>query len=83
MALAISQAENGSRRCDRVSPVNTNGSVDIGIFQINATAHRAKASIDQLKDCTINIKIAKQIFDRQGWSPWVTYNNGSYKKYER
>ena len=81
MALAVSQAENGTRVCSRVSKPNTNGSVDIGVFQINASAHRNKASIEELKDCVTNIKVAKQIFDSSGWHPWVVYQTGSYKRF--
>lgn len=81
MALAISHAENGLRTCDRVSKPNHDGSVDIGLFQINSSAHSAKASVTQLKDCLTNIRIAKQIFDASGWNPWVVYQTGIYKKY--
>src|SRR5262245_34198797 len=34
MALAVSQAENGTRQCDRVG-INKNNTLDLGIFQIN------------------------------------------------
>ncbi len=82
MALAISQAENGTRRCDRDNKgTNKDGSTDIGVFQINAHAHRNKATPEQLRDCLTNILVAKQIFDRQGWSPWVVYKTGAYKRY--
>ena len=76
MALAISQAENGRRTCDRVH-VNTDGSKDVGIFQLNSV-HSGKGNI---YDCIENIKIAKRIFDRQGWEPWVVYQTGAYKKF--
>jgi hypothetical protein len=81
MALAISQAENGSRKCDRVSKPNKNGSLDIGVFQINYNAHQNKGTLKDLMDCTTNIKIAKQIFDASGWNAWSVYKSGLYKKY--
>lgn len=81
MALAISQAENGSRKCDRVSKPNSNGSVDIGLFQVNNLAHKGKATETELKDCLTNIRIAKQIFDSSGWHPWTVYRTEAYKKY--
>lgn len=77
LALAVSQAENGTRQCDRKGGPNKNGTFDWGVFQLN-DVHQSKGN---LKDCTENIKIAKQIFDRQGWSPWVAYQNGNYKKF--
>lgn len=76
MALAVSQAENGTRACDRIGV-----SGDIGVFQINPKAHYKKASVAELKDCLINIRVAKQIFDRSSWYPWTVFNTGAYKKY--
>jgi hypothetical protein len=77
MALAISQAENGTRQCDRKSKPNKNGTFDTGIFQINSI-HSAKGN---LVDCTDNIKVAYQIYKTSGWYPWVVYNTGAYKKF--
>ena len=78
MALAISQAENGRRTCDRVH-TNKNGSKDVGVFQINDRWHGQKAD---LYDCTENIRLAHRIYTEQGnWSAWVTYNTGAYKKF--
>jgi hypothetical protein len=80
MSLAISQAENGTRQCDRV--VNEpNGSKSYGLFMINSVHLKKGYTEADLKDCTTNIKIAKQIFDRQGWSPWSVYKNGLYKRF--
>lgn len=76
MALAISQAENGTRECKRIH-VNSDGSKDVGVFQLNSI-HANKGNIF---DCTENIKIAYQIFKRQGWTPWTVYKSGIYKKY--
>lgn len=77
MALAISQAENGTRQCDRVGVTK-----DIGIFQIAPQFHYNKVqSIEDLKDCLINIKVAKQIYDASGWNAWSVYKNKSYLKF--
>lgn len=81
MALAISWAENGSRKCDRVSKPNSNGTFDYGVFQLNSIHLKKGYTEAQFKDCLTNILVAKQIFDRQGWEPWVAYKNGSYKRY--
>lgn len=82
MALAVSQAENGTRKCDRDNKgLNKDGTHDIGVFMINAYWQRNRATDKELRDCLTNIRVAKQIFDEQGWSPWVAYWNGSYKKY--
>jgi len=82
MALAISQAENSLRTCDRVSKPNKDGSIDIGVFQVNSYAHRGKATLKELMDCETNIRVAKQIFDEQGnWLAWTVYRTGAYKKF--
>ena len=81
MALAVSQAENGTRKCDRQGGKNSNGTYDWGVFQINEVHLKKGYSHDDLKDCLTNIKIAKAIYDRQGWEPWSVYKNQSYKKF--
>lgn len=81
MALAVSQAENGTRQCDRVSKPNSNGSRDYGVFQINSVHMRKGYTEADLKDCLTNIKLAKEIYDNQNWGPWTVYKSGAYKKY--
>ena len=81
MALAVSQAENGTRKCDRVSKPNTNGSVDIGVFQVN-TVHLKRVTEAELKTCLGNIRYAHSLFKKQGhWGAWAAFNNGSYKRF--
>lgn len=80
LALAVSQAENGTRQCDRFG-VNTNKTIDAGIFQINSTHLKKGWKLADLLDCHKNVDYAKQIFDAQGFRPWVAYTNGSYKKF--
>jgi hypothetical protein len=83
MALAVSQAENGTRECARVSQPNSNGSHDTGVFQINDIHLKKGYTRKDFQNCFTNIKVAKAIFDQQGWGPWSVYKNGSYKKYLR
>lgn len=80
LALAVSQAENGTRQCDRLN-VNTNKTADIGLFQINTIHLKKGYSLKDLMDCDKNIEVALTIYKRQGWNPWVAYTNGSYKKF--
>jgi len=82
MAIKVSWAENGSRKCDRVSKPNKNGTRDFGIFQINSVHMKKGYSEADLKDCMTNIKLAYEIFSRQGWNPWVAYTNGNYLNYK-
>lgn len=77
MALAISQAENGTHQCDRVSKPNSNGTVDTGVFQINSI-HSKKGN---LKDCKDNIRVAYEIFKASNWNAWSVYKNKKYIKF--
>lgn len=83
MALAISQAENGTRQCDRDNKgLNHDGTVDYGVFMINAYWQRNRGySAEQLKDCKINIKVAYEIFKESKWTMWSTFHNKHYLKF--
>lgn len=80
LALAVSQAENGTRQCDRMN-VNTNKTVDIGIFQINTVHLKKGYTLSDLIDCKKNVDIAYKIYKQQGFAPWVAYTNKSYRKF--
>jgi hypothetical protein len=81
MALAVSQAENGTRECDRRGGLNSNGTYDWGVFQLNEIHLKKGYTLHDFKDCLTNIRIAKAIYDRQGWLPWSAYKNNSWRKY--
>jgi hypothetical protein len=57
---------------------NTNGSRDIGIFQINSV-HGGNDL--ELFDVDKNIEAARNVYDKQGITAWSTVNNGSYMKH--
>ena len=78
MALAVSQAENGTRQCDRKGGTSN----DWGVFQINEV-HLNRWTLEQLQDCTQNILIAKVLFDEQSWTPWTVYKTGAYERFLR
>lgn len=67
-ALTIVRYESG------FNPNAISHTGDYGLFQINCYWHRNKFSGDcyALLDIDTNIRIAKQIYDAQGWRPWVT-----------
>lgn len=80
MALAVSQAENGTRQCDRMN-WNTNKTVDFGVFMINTVHLKKGYTITDLTNCHKNVDIAYTIYKSSGWTPWVVYNTNAYKKY--
>lgn len=76
MALAIAKAESGIR-CDAIG-INKNGTADIGVFQLN-TVHMNKGgdwTLANMADCYKNVDLAYELYEQQGYKPWVVYNNG-------
>ena len=70
-AIQIAKCESGLR--SDAWNENTNGSVDVGLFQINSV-HGVRAK--WLLNPDINIQVAKQLFDEQGFNPWVCFWKG-------
>jgi hypothetical protein len=75
---AIAMAESGGRTDAR--HVNSNGSVDRGLWQINGPAEETPAR-KGLYTPGKNAMVAASILQRQGKGAWVAYTNGSYKKF--
>ena len=79
LALAVSSAENGARVCDTFG-VNTNKTIDVGIFQINSV-HNKRGKLWRLGaqvDCYNNIDRAYELWKSTGWGSWVAYSTGTY-----
>jgi Transglycosylase SLT domain len=54
-----------------------NGICCLGVFQINYGSHKRRLAArglgrEGLFDARVNIEIAIEIFNEQGWSPWTT-----------
>lgn len=80
---AIAQAESSGKQF--AVGHNDNGSLDGGWLQVN-TIHKRKGEtnqqfIDRVHDLEENIKEAKKVYDKQGLTAWVQYNNKNYLKY--
>lgn len=86
-AIRLAKSENfwnltKSFNCSRTH-TNTNGSIDVGIFQINSihTSNLAKQgmTMEDMKDCKKNIDYAYKMWkDQGGFQAWSAYTNGSY-----
>jgi cell wall-associated NlpC family hydrolase len=74
--VAIALAESGGR-VEVISPFNSNGSKDYGLFQINSV--HGYSGRDLTADAAFNTRCAKAIYDRQGLRAWSVYNNGKYQ----
>ena len=86
-ARAVAMQES-SLRPDARNHIPDRGIDAIGLMQINLPAHMDKVpgdtydeKVKNLMDPDINLKVAKQIHDRQGWQPWEAYTSQAYKKY--
>ena len=81
VAIAITRAESGLRE-DAIN-INTNSTIDLGIFQINSV--HFKKEFCTLKDVVTmkgNVDCAYEIYKASGWSPWVAFNTGAFTKQE-
>ncbi|HYE22655.1 MAG TPA: hypothetical protein VD998_03640 [Verrucomicrobiae bacterium] len=79
--IAILKAENGTHECTRDNRgLNRNGSIDIGLTQINWTP-KSPYSFEQLQDCKFNLDIALKKYETRGFQPWAAYNSGRYKRH--
>lgn len=75
-ATAVALAESGGD--PGASHVNTNGSVDYGLWQIN-TVHGGLLNQGDKFNPLDNAKMALTVWRGAGnkWTPWAAYNNGS------
>lgn len=75
-ATAVALAESGGDPA--ASHVNTNGSVDYGLWQIN-TVHGGLLNQGDKFNPLDNAKMALTVWRGAGnkWTPWAAYNNGS------
>ncbi len=79
--IAILIGENGTHECTRDNRgTNRNGSVDIGLAQINWSP-RSAYTFEQLQDCKFNLDVALSMVARRGFQPWYVYTKGTYKKH--
>lgn len=79
IALGIVQAESGFN--EEAWNINTNGTIDVGLWQINSIHFKQpgcslKEVLDPIRatDCAYNIYKASG----NKWNAWVTWNTGAY-----
>ena len=75
--VAIAKAES-KLNPHVVNRANTDGSVDVGIFQVNSIHGYDE---EFLKNEDNNLKVARQIYEKQGKNAWVAYWNGAYEQW--
>lgn len=76
--LAIMRAESGCDPNADNTGLNKDGTVDIGLLQINSIHGYTKAHMLNPHE---NIKAGYRIWRTQGYKAWSVYNNGAYAKF--
>lgn len=83
IAVAVAIAESGGRT-DIIGPVNSNGTRDYGVWQINSGHTALFAQTAQNRDwyqAFVNAEWAHTVFQGQGWSAWSAYKSGKYRQH--
>jgi len=76
-ALAVAKAESGMM-CDAIH-VNSDDSVDLGLWQIHVPSHKDRISIPDMLDCFKATDYAYQLYTEQGgFQAWSAYLNDRY-----
>lgn len=83
VAVAVALAESGGRPDIDNAGLNSNGSVDYGLWQINSVHTASGFDPSRASDPTYNAAWARRVFMNAGgsWTPWVTFNNGAYQRH--
>lgn len=76
-ALAVAKAESGLR--EDAFNINTNNTIDVGIFQINSI-HFSKpgCSLQEIVFANNNVDCAFLIWQASGWGAWTAWNSGAH-----
>jgi len=81
IARAICMAESQGRP-DAYNPLNSNGTNDAGLFQINSIHVISGLIGDQERfDPIKNVEAAYKIYKGSGFKAWSSYTSGAYAKY--
>ena len=78
-AVAIAMAESGLQ--PNATHVNTDGSVDRGLWQINNAAHPDVSDSSAFDPVTAAQDMLNISNGGTNWNPWVTYQTGAYLQY--
>lgn len=77
-AVQIALAESGGRT--EATHVNSNGTVDYGLLQINSVHGYDAGRL--VMDPVYNARAGWEIFQKQGFDAWSTYKSGAFRQFE-
>jgi hypothetical protein len=75
VAVAVARAESGWN--PTATHLNSNGTTDYGLMQINSV-HAALFGMGDWRDPAVNARMAFTVWQGSGWGAWSTYTNGMY-----
>lgn len=75
VAAAVAMAESGGN--STATCVDSNGSVDRGLWQINSV-HGAQSTYDIMGNARAAVNISSQ---GRNWGPWTTFGSGAYRQF--
>lgn len=78
-AIGVAKCESGLRK-KAFNGANKNGTADYGVFQVNSV-HEKRFGQGFMIDWKENVRVAKKIFDEQGFRPWVCAKSIGEKNY--
>ncbi len=84
-ALAVAKCESGLN--PNATHLNSNSSIDFGVFQINSShfshveGDTPQEKTDNLFNWQYNIAFAYQLYSATSWDSWTCYSTGKYLKY--
>jgi hypothetical protein len=76
--VAIGRSESGGN--ENARNINDNDTVDAGYWQINQI-HWHGLQESAVKDLGVNARLAKEVYDKQGFQAWTDYKNNKYRNY--
>ena len=74
IAMAIMRAESSCNPSAYNGTLNSDGTNDAGLFQINSVHDATSARLDP----ETNVRLAYKVYVSQGWSAWSVFNNKRY-----
>jgi len=77
-AMKILSCENKGLSPLAINDANSNGSTDVGIFQINSIHG---FTVEEMQDYRANINFAHKLFKRDSWSAWACSHKLNIKSF--
>jgi hypothetical protein len=82
IAIAVAKAESGWKPGINNAGLNSDGSTDYGLWQVNSGAHPNLIKQGNWRNPASNARMARSIWSGcKCWRPWASYNAGKHQKF--